>query len=249
MKFYKYQALSNDFVIADNVEKEENLSGIARLFCDRKKGVGADGLILGSPDFKSMRIFNSDGSEAKMCGNGVRCFALHVLRRTGMFPASVMTAAGEIKLRLERRQPFCCAANLGKPVFSEYDVADNHGKKILAATVNTGTPHVVMFDCEALVAESVWERLKESCNVDCVRLKAKNEMEIVTFERGAGRTAACGTGAAAAFVAAKWFGLADGRCVVNSDGGSTDVFEKDGDVWISGEAHFVYDGNFRLGND
>ena len=86
MKFFKYQALSNDFAIADEDACEMGFSSLARILCERKKGAGADGLLIFARDKKSVRIFNADGSEADMCGNGLRCCALHALRTTGKFP-------------------------------------------------------------------------------------------------------------------------------------------------------------------
>ena len=94
MKFFKYQALSNDFAIADEDACEMGFSSLARILCERKKGAGADGLLIFARDKKSVRIFNADGSEADMCGNGLRCCALHALRTTGKFHDALVTAAG-----------------------------------------------------------------------------------------------------------------------------------------------------------
>lgn len=125
MKFFKYQALSNDFAIADEDACKMGFSSLARILCERKKGAGADGLLIFARDKKSVRIFNADGSEADMCGNGLRCCALHALRTTGKFPDALVTAAGSIETRLICRSPFVCALNLGRPIFS--DLPDGAG--------------------------------------------------------------------------------------------------------------------------
>ena len=143
MKFFKYQALSNDFAIADEDACEMGFSSLARILCERKKGAGADGLLIFARDKKSVRIFNADGSEADMCGNGLRCCALHALRTTGKFPDALVTAAGSIETRLICRSPFVCALNLGRPIFSvgrgglsrgcpEYGRAPYRGRRLRA---------------------------------------------------------------------------------------------------------------------
>ena len=198
MKFFKYQALSNDFAIADEDACEMGFSSLARILCERKKGAGADGLLIFARDKKSVRIFNADGSEADMCGNGLRCCALHALRTTGKFPDALVTAAGSIETRLICRSPFVCALNLGRPIFSDLpDGAGGEGCRAIA--LNTGAPHIVVADCGLACAESLWRRNKDSFNVDWVQIKKDGVLKIVTFERGVGRTAACGTGAACRF--------------------------------------------------
>ena len=244
MKFFKYQALSNDFAIAYEDACEMGFSCLARILCERKKGAGADGLLIFARDKKSVRIFNADGSEADMCGNGLRCCALHALRTTGKFPDALVTAAGSIETRLICRSPFVCALNLGRPIFSDLpDGAGGEGCRAVA--LNTGAPHIVVADCGLACAESMWRRNKDSFNVDWVQINKDGVLKIVTFERGVGRTAACGTGAAAAFAASRRvLGFSDLTAKVSAEGGDTEVYEENGNIWIAGEARFVYDGNF-----
>ena len=225
MKFFKYQAFSNDFAIADEDACEMGFSSLARILCERKKGAGADGLLIFARDKKSVRIFNADGSEADMCD-------------------ALVTAAGSIETRLICRSPFVCALNLGRPIFSDLpDGAGGEGCRAVA--LNTGAPHIVVADCGLACAESLWRRNKDSFNVDWVQIKKDGVLKIVTFERGVGRTAACGTGAAAAFAASRRvLGFSDLTAKVSAEGGDTEVYEENGNIWIAGEARFVYDGNF-----
>ena len=98
---------------------------------------------------------------------------------------------------------------------------------------------------DSACAESLWRRNKDSFNVDWVQIKKDGVLKIVTFERGVGRTAACGTGAAAAFAASRRvLGFSDLTAKVSAEGGDTEVYEENGNIWIAGEARFVYDGNF-----
>lgn len=136
-----------------------------------------------------------------MCGNGLRCCALHALRTTGKFPDALVTAAGSIETRLICRSPFVCALNLGRRFSDLPDGAGGEGCRTVA--LNTGAPHIVVADCGLACAESLWRRNKDSFNVDWVQINKDGVLKIVTFERGVGRTAACGTGAAAAFAASR----------------------------------------------
>lgn len=244
MKFFKYQALSNDFVIVEDYDSKKDFSTLAKKLCNRKRGVGADGLIVYGSDCNSMEIFNHDGSRAAMCGNGIRCLALHIWRKTGKFPCEISTESGVIKLKNQSLNPFCCAVDLGIPIFFELklDAKKTIGEDIEAIGVNTGTSHIVLLDCGLNLGKKVWAKLKADYNIDCVKAKTQNEIEIVTFERGVGKTESCGTGAAAAFAACRLLGLAEDMCVVKSDGGNTDVFEEQGRVWISAGAELVYEG-------
>ena len=156
----------------------------------------------------------------------------------------MVTAAGSIETRLICRSPFVCALNLGRPIFSDLpDGAGGEGCRAVA--LNTGAPHIVVANCGLACAESMWRRNKDSFNVDWVQIKKDGILKIVTFERGVGRTAACGTGAAAAFAASRRvLGFSDLTAKVSAEGGDTEVYEENGNIWIAGEARFVYDGNF-----
>ena len=248
MKFTKMHGIGNDYIYVNCFEeKVDNPEKVSIYVSDRRKGIGSDGLVLIMPSDKAdfrMRIFNADGSEADMCGNGLRCCALHALRTTGKFPDALVTAAGSIETRLICRSPFVCALNLGRPIFSDLpDGAGGEGCRAVAQ--NTGAPHIVVANCGLACAESMWRRNKDSFNVDWVQIKKDGILKIVTFERGVGRTAACGTGAAAAFAASRRvLGFSDLTAKVSAEGGDTEVYEENGNIWIAGEARFVYDGNF-----
>ena len=266
IEFAKMEGLGNDFVVIDGTEAAIDLSPetIARL-CDRRFGIGADGVLLVEPsdecDFR-MRIFNADGGEVEMCGNGARCVA-NFLRRKGKASGdavSLETLSGVIEGSYVGADVRVC---LGRPVLegpsipvnSEGRVIDHRlkiGSREFSVTcVSMGNPHCVIFT-EDLGDDAVntFGPLLEvdgffpnRTNVEFVRVDNEGEMTVRVWERGVGRTLACGTGAGASVVASSMKGLTGRTVHVRLDGGELIVeWAKDDRVFITGPARQVFEG-------
>ncbi|OGI03289.1 MAG: diaminopimelate epimerase [Candidatus Melainabacteria bacterium GWF2_37_15] len=263
MNFTKMHGLGNDFVIIEAQElKKTDLSyeKLAQKFCDRNFGVGADGLIIvNPPDVKSncdinWRIFNSDGSEPQMCGNGIRCFARYVYEK-GLIKKkkfSVCTLAGEIIPEiLDNNQ---VKVDMGMPKIELVDYFLDIGEKINITTVNMGNPHCVLFtkaDSAALARSlgpklEVHELFPEKTNVEIVKIISKDKIRVDVWERGCGITLACGTGACASAVAAARNNLTENKVEVELPGGTLYIeWLKDvNKIFMTGGAEFVFTGNY-----
>ncbi|MCH9629349.1 MAG: Diaminopimelate epimerase [Chlamydiia bacterium] len=215
IKISKYHGLGNDFLIIDN--RDHRYSLCASKLCHRQKGIGADGVILFEDseiaDFK-MRVLNSDGGEAEMCGNGLRCLVLH-LRENGLPCESIETLSGILEVENDW-------ISLGEPTVTK-DI------------INTGVPHVVLFEPWD---EWLGERLcrERSSNINFVT-KTDNGLHVQTYERGVGPTLFCGTGgAASAFAYGIW-----PICV--NDEMFYDLRQKK--IWMKGPAKHVFNGEIN----
>lgn len=251
--------------------------------CDRHFGVGADGVIfvmpgVGGTDY-SMRIFNSDGSEPEMCGNGVRCFAQFVselenLHGTPSF--TVHTAAGLIIPQFQNDGKI--RVDMGQPVLSPQDIptklsANKNGSVVRAellvdgiswyvTCVSMGNPHCVTFGSEKfedlqvddLKLEEIGplfenhEMFPSRTNTEFVQVLSRSHLKMRVWERGAGVTLACGTGACALVVAAVLEGRAERKCIVDLPGGPLEIEWKEADnhVYMTGPAQAVFTGSVSL---
>ena len=265
LKFEKYQGAGNDFVIVS--EKELIEKGIpeygefASQVCNRHFGIGADGLIIlkyvASMPF--MFFFNADGSQAPMCGNGIRCFS-HYLVNNHLVDGNefvVKTVPGDLTIRVnydEEKDDFSARVNMGKPIFNIKELINTEkeqflrekinidGKEIEISYIFMGTDHSVIFvndfsdyDIDEIgkKIENYTDLFPKKVNVNFVKVYDRKRMEVITWERGAGRTLACGTGATASAVLAKTFGFVDdkvnvkvpgGQLVIEYEGGENDAF-------------------------
>jgi len=258
IKFTKMVASGNDFVVIDK-EPAGSLCALTRALCDRKFGVGADGLLLigkaKNADLR-MRIINADGSEAEMCGNGARCAALF----SGKKKAKMLTLAGLINTRVYGSQ---VKIQLTDPKEIKLDIPLKvNGRLIKVNFINTGVPHVVVFvhgldtiDVAAIGCLIRWHLKFASAgtNVNFVEVKNDNLIRIRTYERGVeGETLACGTGSTAA---ALIFALKNNlKTLVKVKTQSGEIlkiyFNKDKDkfkdVWLEGSAKIVYKGEYHV---
>ena len=280
LKFEKYQGAGNDFVIVS--EKELIEKGIpeygefASQVCDRHFGIGADGLIIlkyvASMPF--MFFFNADGSQAPMCGNGIRCFS-HYLVNNHLIDGNefvVKTVPGDLTIRVnydEEKDDFSARVNMGKPIFNIKELINTEkeqflrekinidGKEIEISYIFMGTDHSVIFvnDFSDYDIDEIGEKIEnytdlfpKKVNVNFVKVYDRKRMEVITWERGAGRTLACGTGATASAVLAKTFGFVDDKVNVKVPGGQL-VIEYEGgenDAFMTGSSEKIAEGLYKF---
>ena len=273
MIFTKMHGLGNDYVCINCFrERVEDPSGFARTLCDRHYGIGADGLILICPskvsDFK-MEIYNSDGSVAGMCGNGIRCLGKYVYdyRLTGKETLSIETKSGIRNMHLHIQDGKVCGAMVDMgvprlnahsiPILSEKDLVINdpievQKKNYRMTGISMGNPHAVIFSEEinGIPLEETGRELEfhprfpERANIEFCHVTARDRMEIRVWERGVGETLACGTGACAAVVASVLNDLTDEEVIVKLLGGELSVRwdRKVNHVFLEGPAVKVFDG-------
>lgn len=274
--FTKYEGLGNDFLLFDDLDERLDLAGpvVSRL-CDRHLGVGADGVILVRPSETAdarMLFFNPDGSEAEICGNGIRAFAkyLHDRGLTPKTQIAVETKGGTKTVVVDLRGDGVAAAqvDMGIPTFASKDVPvalptteavnvpiDVDGEILTATCVSMGNPHCVLFvdDLETAPVDRLGRALEmhpvfpARTNVEFVQVVQPDSLAVRVWERGAGETLACGTGACAAAVAAARTGRAERKTRVRLPGGALDIrWEGDGTVFMSGPVNEVFRGTVDL---
>ncbi|MDE5546651.1 MAG: diaminopimelate epimerase [Anaeroplasmataceae bacterium] len=266
MEFYKMHGCGNDFCI---IEYEPNVeySTLAKELCDRRFGIGADGLIIVKTNPLEMIFYNQDGSRASMCGNGIRCFARYVYEKrivtTKQFDC--FTLAGMMKIEITSEDPFLCKIDMGKPSFSNSmihvsDDIKSFGRLLTiekySLTIYSffmGTIHTVIFvdslDSEVLnFAEKICKNrlFKKQTNVNFVHLIDETHIEIKTYERGVGWTLACGTGACASVVTCARLKLTKNKVSVLLPYGSLKIeITKKENVLMEGPAVLSYIGQVK----
>ena len=278
LQFSKYQGLGNDFVLLEGRGGQLPLAITepdphwVRQLCDRRFGVGGDGLILALPpqhgEELRMRIFNADGSEAEMCGNGIRCLARFLADSDGDQPGRTWrteTMAGVIvpelcddgQIRVDMGQPFLepdqvpTTLSKGRSGLPQGEIK-LQGSTLQLAAVGMGNPHVVVpvQDLKAIPFDAWGSALEVNplfpakTNVHFLEVIDQHTLEIRVWERGAGPTLACGTGACATLVAAKLLGLSESEATVILPGGPLEISWPDpkGSVFMTGPATAVFDG-------
>jgi diaminopimelate epimerase len=232
----KTNGTGNDFVLVDErAAAVDDPVAFARRICDRTHGVGADGVLFLQPSAQfdaRMRIVNADGSDAEMCGNGMRCVARYLDEHDGREEAIVETAAGPIGTRILSRQPYRVAVEMGKPQVGEpHDVAG-----VRATPVDVGNPHVVVRvdDVDAVDLERLGPQIERDArypggtNVHFVAQRGE-EWRVRHWERGAGATQACGTGAVAVAAVLISAGEATSPVALCVPGGVLEVLWKPGE--------------------
>ncbi|MBO4698129.1 diaminopimelate epimerase [bacterium] len=264
VRFFKYVAAGNDFVIINECETggfkltKENIVRI----CDRRFGVGADGILLHcAPESKNahakMTIFNSDGSTAEMCGNGIRCFALYLATDCGLSfnPLKIETGNGLLEARCEKAgNTFRISATLGKAkVIDETKTVDFGGCSFIRTGFSTGNPHLVYIaeNGADTDVEELW-KLRELGYETNVELVTDIDLDgncakVDVYERGAGRTLACGTGGAAVANTLLKIGKIHKNQIftVKYPGGDIDyTINDDGETIISGIPLKTFTGDF-----
>ena len=274
LKFTKMHGTGNDFVVIDNIAQSIKFTPkMARKIADRNFGIGCDQILLvEAPDRPDVdfnyRIINSDGSEVEQCGNGARCFAKFVRDRKlcARNPIRVLTAGGLIEIDIQKDNQY--SVDMGAPIFEPQKIplsvndrqdfysVEVDGREVRFSALSMGNPHAVIqvpdvenADVEVLgpTLES-HEYFPNKANIGFMQIVAKDEINLRVFERGAGETLACGTGACAAVVAGICSGNLDTRVKVNLPGGSLtiDWQHKSSSVILSGPAKTVFHGQIRI---
>ncbi len=288
MLFTKMEGTGNDFVVLDAGSEEAPWGKLAVALCDRHQGVGADGIVVVLPSKMAdarMRMFNPDGSEAEMCGNGIRCFAKYVLS-TGRCPAGKETLAVEtragiktVSVSYQGNEITSVKVDMGKPIFSPakipvtikpmksgrrysppvLDFPVPLGRRKLPMTfVSMGNPHAVCFLKEEVDTFGLTETgprvenheiFPKRINFEIANVISPKKVRARVWERGAGITLSCGTGACAVAVAAILHGFTETTVEIELPGGSLEI-EWDGkdQVFLKGPANFVFKGEWTERN-
>ena len=280
LKFEKYQGAGNDFIIVaekDLIEKGiPDYSELAKEVCDRHYGIGADGMIILKyvATMPFMFFFNADGSQAPMCGNGIRCFS-HYLVNNHLVDGNefvVKTVPGDLTIRVnydEEKDDFSARVNMGKPIFNIKELINTEkeqflrekinidGKEIEISYIFMGTDHSVIFvndfsdyDIDEIgkKIENYTDLFPKKVNVNFVKVYDRKRMEVITWERGAGRTLACGTGATASAMLARTFGFVDNKVNVKVPGGQL-VIEYEGgenNAFMTGPSEKIAEGLYKF---
>lgn len=275
--FTKMQAFANDFIVINALEHEYRwTTEVIQSLSHRKLGIGFDQLLILLPSHTAqadffMKIFNADGSEAYQCGNGLRCMARYIAEKglSSKNPLHIATEANIYEVYVEALD--CILANMREPVLDlekipfikrssetkpySYPISIS-GYQFDLTPISMGNPHGVIFleDIDAFPVEEVGKRLSEheqfprQANIEFVEIISKSHIRIRIYERGAGETQACGSGACAAMAAAYLHHLVNEKVTVSMRGGQLQVSWSgiSHPLWMRGEAHTVFEGCFNL---
>lgn len=266
MRFAKMHGIGNDFIVLNAIENEiPNPSALAKRLCERRFSIGADGLILilksDRADAK-MRIFNSDGSEAEMCGNGIRCAAKYIydtgIVKRDEFSIDTLDGMKNVLLEIKNGRTVSVTVNMGAPNFEPEAIpvlaptnqieVEICGRRLRFFCVNMGVPHAVSFDLlpereEFLRLGALMEMhplFPAKTNVEFCRIEDRSNVTVKVWERGAGETLACGTGSCSVLAAGCALGLLDRQASIHLPGGTlVDRLHDDGSIHMTGPAETV----------
>lgn len=274
LNFSKMHGLGNDFIVIDAINQSVSLdTALVRRLADRHRGIGCDQLLIvepaqhpGSEFF--YRIYNADGSEVEQCGNGARCFARFVRDKglTSNNTILVDTVSGRISLQIETNGEI--TVNMGLPRFAPADIPlqrdraateynlDIDGDIVQFGAVSMGNPHAVLLvnDIATAPVPTLGPRLESHpdfpnrVNVGFAQIVNRDQIRLRVYERGAGETEACGSGACAAMVIARQQGLVNDKVSVELRGGTLQISwaGDDNAVWMTGPATHVFDGQIEI---
>lgn len=277
LKFTKMQGLGNDYVYVDCTKCGEpnNVVELARFVSDRHFGIGSDGLILicnsNICDFK-MRMFNLDGSEAGMCGNGIRCVGKFVYDKglTSKTELTIETLAGvkKLKLQVEEGKVHMVEVDMGEPIFEASKIPviakdspvtnlklQVEERQFIVTCVSIGNPHAVTivdhikeFDVKKYGSRlEVDPHFPEKANIEFIKVIDENTIEMRVWERGSGETFACGTGACAAAATCHLNGLTNNEVTVRLLGGDLTIkWDKENNhIYMTGPAVTIFEGELE----
>lgn len=259
--FQKLHGSGNDFIVVGDARVPDDIDWV-RHVCDRHRGVGADGvLVVSELDAESstarMTIYNQDGTRPEMCGNGVRCVARWLVESQGFSrELTIESDAGPRKCTVEGGEPWRVEVDMGEPAISKVRRVEAASRVLEGIDVDMGNPHFVVFvdampsfgeidEMGAFLNEENSD-FAEGVNLELVEL-GKEEARVIVFERGVGRTQACGTGACAVAAAAWESGRhGDGRVLrVRLPGGVLSIERRHQTIWMTGDAEFVFAGEIQ----
>lgn len=277
MDFAKLHGTGNDFVVIDVRSLDRDWEALAQKLCDRHFGVGGDGMILAAPSERAdvrMRIFNADGSEAEMSGNGMRCLVKFVADR-GIVEAKgdefdVETGAGVLRVHITTEGGLVTSVreSMGRPHLDPREIpiaieasppvrnvdVQVDGRTLAITPVSMGNPHAVHFQGDAVerfplhTLGPLVERhalFPRRTNFEVVRMTGEGSAEMRVWERGVGETLSCGSGASATMVAARLLGLAHDQLELRVPGGVLQLaWDGEGDVILTGPVHEVFTGTW-----
>lgn len=273
LKFTKMQGLGNDYVYMDAIhQKIGNASSLAKAVSNRHWGIGADGLILIAQSdvagFK-MQMFNPDGSESEMCGNGIRCVGKFVYDKelTNKTDVKIETLAGikNLKLKVENKKVKMITVDMGEPILEADKIPVMSDKtpvknlkikawdrEFLATCVSMGNPHAVImvenieeFNVAKYGREiEKYEKFPNKTNVEFIKVEDRQHVKMRVWERGTGETLACGTGACSSIVAGVLNDMVDRNAKVELLGGELQIEwrKEDNHVYMTGPAVTVFEG-------
>ncbi|HOV16175.1 MAG TPA: diaminopimelate epimerase [Candidatus Cloacimonadota bacterium] len=252
ISFVKMQAQGNDFIIVDSGKinlGEEEFSQLAKSVCNRHFGIGADGLVLLDKAKPQMKIYNADGSIAEMCGSALRCCGALLTAETGKRELAIWTDSGLKAVFRDETDPEYITAEIGTLVLQKENVTI---EGFTGTYVNAGNPHFVII-CEdlsdnphlqagKLISENAF--FPEGVNVEFMRVISHAEAEIKVWERGAGATLACGTGAAASVFTGQKKGLLQDEVKVFVPGGDVLISNKNDKFYVGGKTSLIASGEY-----
>ncbi len=284
LNFTKMHGLGNDYVVIDEFKEviipEEEKPQVAEELCRRGFSIGADGLIFVAPSTRDdadirFRIFNADGSEAEMCGNGIRCFAKFIYENQ-ILPEEKMLVetmgdVKELRLKVEAGNVTSIRVDMGTATFNPQEIPMETSEKeflnkeimvdgnpITMTVLSVGNPHAIILteDIKSVPLEQVGPGIEyhsafpERINAHYVHIMSRNEVEMITWERGSGVTLACGTGATSTVLAGYRLGLLDEEVLVHLPGGDLHitVYQKEDKLgaFMEGAAVRVFEGHIKL---
>jgi len=270
------QGTGNDFLFIESSGAEWDWDALSRAMCDRHYGAGADGLIVVLASERAdvrMRLFNADGSEAEVSGNGVRCLVKYTIERgiakprDGRVTIEAVHGVLEAEATIDRKSVSAVRLSMGPPRFAPNEVpviaemepvidfpVEIDGKRLPVTCVSMGNPHAVLFvegAVETYPLETLGPKVErhpafpERVNFGVAHVSAPDRMEVRVWERGVGETLACGSGCCAAMVAAHLHDRVGDRVEIEQPGGMLTVeWDGKGDVYLSGPAEFVFEGDW-----
>lgn len=278
--FSKMQATGNDFIVVNNLENEFQYSFklLSKYLCDRHFGVGADGVLIldkgNKADYK-MRIFNYDGTEAEMCGNGIRCFAKYLYEKKivkdSEFVIETLSGIKKVKLEIEGNTVVLVEVDMGEPSFNfneigvyyENNAIDTYNEEQFKGIqinefsvfpISMGNPHCVCFvdNVDEIDIEKTgklienYKYFSNKTNAEFVEIKNNSTIKVRVWERGVGETLSCGTGACSSAIISNLYKSTESEMIVELRGGNLKVKYTGKRVLLQGSAEFVYEGKMNI---
>lgn len=275
MKFTKMQGAGNDFVLFNGFKyRLGDIVPNVKKICDRRFGVGADGIMIALPSENSdvkMYYYNSDGSQGEMCGNGIRCFSKFVyekglIAKKNNFTVETLAGVQNIKLEIKNEKVEKIEVEIVNPRFNPKEIPillegedvfnkelEIDGEKIKFSAIYLGVPHsvIIMKSEDEFNINEIGAKIEshflfpKKINVNFIYVESNEKIKIYTWERGAGRTLACGTGSCSAGLVANKLGLVGKEVEVVTEGGKLEVKILENSVLLKGEAKITFEGKIK----